>query len=167
MPKNLAKSVDKKDKKKLLKRHEEISDWIRNYYNNNQSLKLGVILDASIFGLGINNIQNLIAPQMTPFVPNLVSGVNDAGFDSQGRKPLGQGAPEKVVREADVHYQLGGRSQHQQPPPTEMNGLNAHPLVPVVTDRNIKVMKTGFINHRRFGLTGRAKTYLANIKIKV
>ena len=78
---------------KLRKIHREMEEEVIEYYQGRQGIRLGVIIDPSVLGIDIGQLQGLMNPQM-PMA--MGSGVRQIGTQQQR------------VKDVDVHYNHGG-----------------------------------------------------------
>lgn len=80
----------------LRKIHRELEEEVIEYYQGRKGLRLGVIIDPSVLGINVAQLQGMMNPQMPMAMGNQVREV---------------GTQQRKVKTKDIHYHLGGR-QH-------------------------------------------------------
>ena len=80
----------------LRKIHRELEEEVIEYYQGRKGLRLGVIIDPSVLGINVAQLQGMMNPQMPMAMGNQVREV---------------GTQQRRVKTKDIHYHLGGR-QH-------------------------------------------------------
>ena len=80
----------------LRKIHRELEEEVIEYYQGRKGLRLGVIIDPSVLGINVAQLQGMMNPQMPMALGNQVREV---------------GTQQRKVKTKDIHYHLGGR-QH-------------------------------------------------------
>ena len=77
----------------LRKIHRELEEEVIEYYQGRKGLRLGVIIDPSVLGINVAQLQGLMNPQMPMAMGNQVREV---------------GTQQAKVKTKDIHYHLGG-----------------------------------------------------------
>lgn len=118
---------DKMNMNELRKLHEDFSNEIRSYYEQNRNLKIGVIVSPESLGLNIGRMQNLLAPRLPNYMPNVIDGVMTKPSPMEQLKKAGKIDTSKQPRvREDAHYKLGGIKQALGiPHRRELAGLEA------------------------------------------
>ena len=80
----------------LRKIHRELEEEVIEYYQGRKGLRLGVIIDPSVLGINVAQLQGMMNPQMPMALGNQVREI---------------GTQQAKVKTKDIHYHLGGR-QH-------------------------------------------------------
>lgn len=78
---------------KLRQIHREMEEEVIEYYQGRQGVRLGVIIDPSVLGININQLQNMMNPSMPMNTGNSVREI---------------GTQQARVKAKEVHYNLGG-----------------------------------------------------------
>ena len=78
----------------LRKIHRELEEEVIEYYQGRKGLRLGVIIDPSVLGINVAQLQGMMNPQMPMAMGNQVREV---------------GTQQRRVKTKDIHYHLGGR----------------------------------------------------------
>lgn len=77
----------------LRKIHRELEEEVIEYYQGRKGLRLGVIIDPSVLGINVAQLQGMMNPQMPMAMGNQVREV---------------GTQQAKVKTKDIHYHLGG-----------------------------------------------------------
>ena len=77
----------------LRKIHRELEEEVIEYYQGRKGLRLGVIIDPSVLGINVAQLQGMMNPQMPMALGNQVREV---------------GTQQRRVKTKDIHYHLGG-----------------------------------------------------------
>ena len=77
----------------LRKIHRELEEEVIEYYQGRKGLRLGVIIDPSVLGINVAQLQGLMNPQMPMAMGGQVREV---------------GTQQAKVKTKDIHYHLGG-----------------------------------------------------------
>jgi len=77
----------------LRKIHRELEEEVIEYYQGRKGLRLGVIIDPSVLGINVAQLQGMMNPQMPMAMGNQVREV---------------GTQQRKVKTKDIHYHLGG-----------------------------------------------------------
>ena len=77
----------------LRKIHRELEEEVIEYYQGRKGLRLGVIIDPSVLGINVAQLQGMMNPQMPMALGNQVREI---------------GTQQRRVKTKDIHYHLGG-----------------------------------------------------------
>lgn len=77
----------------LRKIHRELEEEVIEYYQGRKGLRLGVIIDPSVLGINVAQLQGMMNPQMPMAMGGQVKEV---------------GTQQRKVKTKDIHYHLGG-----------------------------------------------------------
>ena len=88
-----SKMTEKSLTQELRKIHRELEEEVIEYYQGRKGLRLGVIIDPSVLGIDVGQLQGMMNPQMPMAFGGSVSQV---------------GTQQKRQKVKDIHYHLGG-----------------------------------------------------------
>ena len=133
-----SKMSEKSSVEVLRKIHRELEEEVIEYYQGRKGLRLGVIIDPSVLGINVAQLQGLMAPQMPMAMGSQVTEVG-----TQARR----------VKTKDIHYHLGGRQHATNAVLPEGDNLEKHETekkhtkgrvtVPIVGRQNWLLKKSG------------------------
>ena len=87
------KMTEKSPVQELRKIHRELEEEVIEYYQGRKGLRLGVIIDPSVLGIDVGQLQGMMNPQMPMAFGGNVTQV---------------GTQQKRQKTKDIHYHLGG-----------------------------------------------------------
>ena len=95
----------------LRKIHRELEEEVIEYYQGRKGLRLGVIIDPSVLGINVAQLQGMMNPQMPMAMGNQVREV---------------GTQQRKVKTKDIHYHLGGIQHATDAILPEGNNIEKH-----------------------------------------
>ena len=156
--------------------HAEYTEAVREYYNKERGLRIGVIIDPKIMGLNVQALQNMLAPSMAnSLVSNVITNAKPELLPNEKIIPPTQPPkPQAAVRPIDIHHRLGGvRHALQQPPPQELrelthsyDGQERKKMEDINLHGKGNIKPNNYINYHRRYYARPGKTSHIPIKIK-
>mgnify|MGYP003635506337 FL=1 len=95
----------------LRKIHRELEEEVIEYYQGRKGLRLGLIIDPSVLGINVAQLQGMMNPQMPMAMGNQVREV---------------GTQQRKVKTKDIHYHLGGIQHATDAILPEGNNIEKH-----------------------------------------
>lgn len=119
-----SKMSEKSSVEELRKIHRELEEEVIEYYQGRKGLRLGVIIDPSVLGINVAQLQGLMAPQMPMAMGSQVTEV---------------GTQQRKVKTKDIHYHLGGLQHATDAVLPEGENLEKHETEKKHTKGRVKV----------------------------